>query len=294
MTGSVDPRALPSLERQHGATAVVDGCHGSGFVVSHYALAHAVELAEAHGCAAVSARNLGYTGALWWSVAPAAERGLIAVTMFACDALVAPHGGREPLHGTNPLAVAIPAHPHPIVVDMRLNQLRTADAVAATRTGEALPPDGLLGADGNVSRDPADLATGVLLPLAGARGYALALVVDILAAGLAGGPIGREIPHLASGVPARYSSFFLALDPAFFGETEVFAGAVASLVSQVESTAPIDPERPVRLPGARAALERDRRLRVGIPVDRSSWEIHERALRDLGVEIRAPRGVGLA
>jgi LDH2 family malate/lactate/ureidoglycolate dehydrogenase len=293
VAGSVDPRARPTLVREHGATAVVDGCHASGFVASRVALARAVELAEAHGCSAVSVRNLGYTGALWWSVAPAAARGLVAATMFACDALVAPYGGKEPLHGTNPIAVAVPAHPVPIVVDMRLNQLRTADSVASARSGAPLPPDALLTTDGRVSRDPADLQTGVLLPLAGARGYALALVVDVMAAALAGGPIGREIPHLASGAPAGYSSFFLVLDPAAFAGAEVFAAAVASLVAQAESTAPIHPERPVRLPGARGASERAERLRVGIPVDRYAWTVHERALRSLGLETRALRGVGV-
>jgi LDH2 family malate/lactate/ureidoglycolate dehydrogenase len=180
----------------------------------------------------------------------------------------------------------VPLEPDPIILDMRTNTFRMADYWESVRTGARLPEGGLMRPDGSPVTDLAEIGEAVYLPLAGPKGYGLAIVVDVLTAGLAGGPIGRELePKMEMD---GCSAFFLVVDPDFFGSREQVCDAVLRLVRQVRETAPLDPTVPVRLPGERGAEERRRRLASGIPVDARLWDqMHER-LAALGVTTPGP------
>jgi ureidoglycolate dehydrogenase (NAD+) len=293
-SGIGKPGSEPAVRERRGAVAVVDGGGASGARTSRIALGEAMELARAHGVGAVVAGRVGYLGALFWSVLPAAEQGLIALATVNAMAFVAPAGGREALHGTNPIAFAIPAAPDPIVIDMRTNAFRMGDFWESLRTGAPLP-EPLVGPGGELltHADKVEAAgwdSTVSLPAAGAKGYGLALAADLLTAALAGTGIGREITW--EDERDGLAAFFLALDPSFFGPAERFAAAVARLAEQAHGTAPLDPGVPVRLPGERGAAERRRRLEEGIPVDRALWRAMEEKLEELGVELPEPAFAG--
>lgn len=277
----------PSIVAEQGAVAVVTGGGASGPRTARLAVEAASERARRTGVGVAVAAEIGYFGALWWCVAPPAAEGLVAIAACNAMAFVAPHGGREALHGTNPIAFAFPGTPDPIVVDMRTNTLRMADVWRSAATGEPLPDDAVRLEDGTAITDFAELESAgwegaVSLPAAGVKGYGLALAIDLLSAGLAGTPIGREIAWETE--QASLAAFFLVLDPAAFGPPERFAGAVARLQEQVHATTPVEAGSPVRLPGERSADEHRRRLAEGIPVDLALWERMERRLADLGVE----------
>jgi LDH2 family malate/lactate/ureidoglycolate dehydrogenase len=174
-----------------------------------------------------------------------------------------------------------------VIVDMRTNTLRMADVARSAATGEPLPEGAVRLEDGTPVTDFAKLESvgwegAVSLPAAGVMGYGLALAVDLLAAGLAGTPIGREIAWETE--QQELAAFFLVLDPAAFGPPDRFLDAVTRLSEQVHATTPLDLASPVRLPGERGAAERKRRLAEGIPVDLVLWERMERRLEELGVE----------
>jgi LDH2 family malate/lactate/ureidoglycolate dehydrogenase len=205
------------------------------------ALAEAAGLARSSGVGVVSARGVGYFGAMRWSAVQLAEAGLIGIVTCNAMASEPPAGGVEPISGTNPIAIAVPRDPDPIVLDMRTDHL---DAPA--------------------------------------RGYGLALMIDLLTAGLAGAPICREVEWETE--RGDLAALVIALDPASAGPPERFAGAVRRLADQVHATTPVEPGAPVRLPGERAARERRRRLADGIPVDAERLEALLRELTRLGVE----------
>jgi LDH2 family malate/lactate/ureidoglycolate dehydrogenase len=275
--------AEPTVVHEAGAVAVVDGHGGLGLRTAREAIALARERAGQSGVGVVAARGVGYLGSLWWCVEPPARKGAVALVCCTGQACVAPHGGRESLHGTNPLAVAVPNKPNPIVVDMRTNALRMADYREKLRTGTSLPEGALIDGAGRPVTDPHLVDAAVYLPLAGAKGYALALVVDVLAAALSGAPIGRELD--ASNEQAGVGAFFLILEPAFFGSLECFHAAVRCLSDQARATEPLDPANPVRLPGERSQSERRRRLADGIPVHRADWERMRTDLTELGIDV---------
>jgi LDH2 family malate/lactate/ureidoglycolate dehydrogenase len=283
------PGRAPAVVERRGATAVVEACGGSGPRTARFALETACELARSHGVGCVVAR-LGYFGALGWSVQPAAAQGLVGLVTVNAAAFVAPHGGVEALHGTNPIAVAIPHEPDPIVLDMRTNTFRMADYWESIRTGIPLPEGALLAPDGTPLTHPDELdaslwTSAVSLPVAGEKGYGLALVVDVLTAALAGTAIGRELE--LDREDRGLAAFFLAVDPAAFGPLERFADAVGRLADQVHETTPSDPDVSVRLPGERSAAERRRRLQDGIPVDPVLWGQLVRRLEALGLPVPA-------
>lgn len=278
----------PGIAEEHGAACVVEGRRAGGARTARMAMAAAAERARGNGVGVTVTRSIGYFGALAWTVEPAAVEGLIAVCACNAMAFVAPYGGREALHGTNPMAFAIPAEPDPIVVDMRTNAFRMADYRAGLDEGRPLPDGVLLGPEGQFITDVAELErlgweAAVSLPAAGAKGYGLALVVDVLTAALAGTPIGREIRGW-NDEQSGLAAFFLALDPVAFGPPERFAAAVRSLAEQAHATAPLEEGVPVRLPGERASAERRLRLANGVPLDAGAWERMASELRALGIE----------
>jgi LDH2 family malate/lactate/ureidoglycolate dehydrogenase len=278
----------PSIAEERGSVCVVEGRRAGGARTARLGMDAACELARRYGAGVTVAGSIGYFGSLAWTVEPAALDGLVGVCACNAMAFVAPESGREALHGTNPIAVAVPAAPDPIVVDMRTNAFRMADYRAGLADGRPLPDGVLLGPDGGYLTDAAELERlgwegAVSLPAAGAKGYGLALVVDVLTAALAGTPVGREIRGWGD-EQAGLAAFFLALDPAAFGPPERFTATVARLVEQVHATAPLDEGVPVRLPGERAAAERRARLASGVPFDEGAWQRMESELRTLGLE----------
>jgi LDH2 family malate/lactate/ureidoglycolate dehydrogenase len=283
--GQVDTSAAPVVDAGRGACATIDGRRAPGLRTAGLALETATERARAHGVGAAVARNVAYLGALGWCVRPAVSDNLIAMAVCNSEPCVAPHGGREGLHGTNPIAVAIPAEPYPLVVDIRTNALRMADYWAAVASGGALPGGTMLSRDGDPTTSPAAAEDGVYLPLAGAKGYALALVVDVLAAALAGGPIGREV---AGGARSDFSLFTLVLDPAAFGLGAGFADAIERLCAQVHATAPLDEHSPVLVPGERSEREYRQRLEAGIPISPEERGALAAALAELGLAAEVP------
>jgi LDH2 family malate/lactate/ureidoglycolate dehydrogenase len=284
-TGVGRTGSAPVVAEARGAVCVVESGEAGGARTARFAMSEAEARAREHGIGAAVARGIGYFGELAWTVEPAAQGGLVALAACNAMAFVAPAGGLEALHGTNPLAVAIPHEPNAIVADLRTNAFRMADYWHSVTTGEPLPP-GVLFADGAPIRDVRELERrgweGAVSAPAGVAGYALALVVDVLCAALAGTPIAREVAweHERSSL----GGFFLALDPTAFAPARPFAEAIARLAADAHETAPADPETPVRLPGERAAAERRRRLTEGIPVDARQWGRMEERLRSLGVE----------
>jgi LDH2 family malate/lactate/ureidoglycolate dehydrogenase len=231
--------AKPTVSGDAPAARTVDGGGASGPRTMRVATTVAAELARASGIGVVSVRSVGYLGALRWSVVPLAKQGQVAIVTCNAMASEPPALGIEPISGTNPIAIAVPHEPDPIVLDMRTDHL---DAPA--------------------------------------RGAGLALMLDILTAGLADGPIGREIDWDSE--RGDLAALVIAIDPGF--GSKAFAGSVSRLACQVRATTPVTPGQPVRLPGERAAAERRRRLHDGIPVDPERLATLRRELAGHGVE----------
>lgn len=194
--GGVNPRPSIRVERTAPATALVDGDNGMGHLVMHRAATLAVELARETGVAWVGARRSNHAGpaALYASIAMRA--GMVGLYSAVASANhMAVWGGSEPLLGTNPLAIALPAGGEPaVVLDIATTTVSYGTIKNYALNGRTLPAGWLIErATGQPLLDPTRSAEGLLEPVGGYKGSGLALVLGLLAGTLNGAAFGRDV-----------------------------------------------------------------------------------------------------
>ncbi|MGH8897242.1 MAG: Ldh family oxidoreductase [Egibacteraceae bacterium] len=263
--GRINPAAEPQLVCETPAVAVLDGDGGLGLVTMTAAIDVAARKARQHGAAAVAVRNSSHFGAAGYYTHRLATAGLIGMAMSNCgeQGVVPPLGGALRMLGTNPLSAAVPASRlAPFVLDMSTTAVAAGRLNAARRDGHQVPVGWLVGHDGGDVTDPAafyegsaDLAwLGGRLATGGAKGYGLALLVDLLCGPLAGAAHGPRSELLTShGSPAEdrdIGHLALALDPAAFGDPSAIADRAQELLGVVAACPPAAYATEVTYPGA--------------------------------------------
>lgn len=272
LAGSVSPRDEAEVVVDAGAIAVLDAHHAFGQLSGDQAMTIAVSKAEQHGVGAVVVRRAFHFGGAFRYVEAAARAGCIGIAAANTRPLMPAPGGAEAVVGNNPLAVAVPvADRAPVLLDMALSEAALGKIRLAAQEGRAIPPTWATDAAGAPTTDPTEAIAGLLLPMAGHKGYGLALVIDVLTGLLSGGSFGKGVQGLYAdtSVPNDCAHFFLAIDVAKFGDREAFLSRAADLTADVVSSAKAPGVDRLLLPGQleaeRAALaEAD-----GIDVDAS-------------------------
>jgi LDH2 family malate/lactate/ureidoglycolate dehydrogenase len=271
LAGLRDGRAnrAPALRlvREQGATCVLDGDHGPGRFVAVHAMDHAVARARTYGVGVCLAINTTHWGRAHAYACRAARAGLIGIcTTNAIPTMMAP-GLPRALLGNNPVAIAAPrgGGQDPVVLDLALTQAAFGKVATHAREGRPIPGDwGVDGRGAPTTDAAAILASGLLLPMGGHKGFGLALMMELLTAALAGGPLGHEIAAGdATGLDPGATKLLVALDPAAFGDAEGFTRRVGALLEHLRTS---DPEHPQPAPGDRGWHARDEYDRDGIPI----------------------------
>jgi LDH2 family malate/lactate/ureidoglycolate dehydrogenase len=285
-SGQVRPGRKLQILREGPATALCNGQHGLGPVLACQAMDLAMAKARESGAGVVNLADGNYVGALAFYAARAARAGLWGLCAATSTPRVAPWGGRQGLHGTNPLAYAAPVQgEEPLVFDAATGH-SAARLHQAVEEGRELAEGIALDREGRPTRDPKEALEGILLPVGGALGYGLGLLVDLLCGGLSGGPCGQDVPPVTR-LEGPYGCGFLAMaiDPEHFAGREVFAGRSAFLAKSGRAVRPACGVERVRMPGDRGREERERRLREGIPFTRRGWHKVLERLAACGVEV---------
>lgn len=275
------------LIRQEGpGTALCDGQQGLGPVLACAAMDLALAKARQCGVGAVSLVDGNYVGALAFYAVRPARQGMLGLCAANSTPRVAPQGGREGLHGTNPIAYAAPTEGgEPLVFDAATGHA-AARIKQAFEEGRSIAPDIALDREGKPTTDAAAALAGVLLPVGGALGYGFGLLVDLLCGGLAGGPCGRDVPPVTELKQSYGCGFFsLVLDPAYFGGVEHFAERCGFLADSARVIPPAAGVDQVRAPGDRARQLQVQRQQLGIPFDRQRWQVVLDKLAGLGMEV---------
>ena len=173
--------------------------------------------ATSQGIAALGVINSCHIAALWPEVEALAERGLVAFAFVTAASYVAPAGGTKPLFGTNPMAFAWPRPDGkpPLVFDQASSASARGEIMLHQRDGKPLPEGWAIDADGQPTTDPAAALAGAQLPFGGYKGAAIALMVELLAGALIGGPFSFEVSQMDKkdgSLPPR-GEFIIAIDP---------------------------------------------------------------------------------
>ncbi len=246
-SGKVEGHAQPQMVRTRPAAFAIDAKGGFAYPALDLAVALLSSAAKETGIAAATIFNSHHIGQAGRTVERLADQGLIALVASNTPQAMAFHGGKRPMLGTNPLAFAAPVRGRaPLVIDMALSLVARSKIVAAQRAGEEIPQDWATDAQGLPTSDPAAALVGALLPAGGAKGAALALMVEILCGALAGAHFGWEASSFLDdrGASPGVGQILIALDPAAFSGPAYF-DRMAELLRTMAG------EPNVRLPGDR-------------------------------------------
>lgn len=287
--GGITTTGEPVVVKDNGHVAVWDGRYLPGLWLVSRAIEQCLPRAARHGIAALTIRHGHHIGCLAALVKQAADRGFVALIANSDPASqrVAPYGGTEALFTPNPLALGYPGTPNPVLVDLCASITTTSMTRHKHAAGELFEHPWLLDAEGRPTRDPAVLEhtqpRGSLQLVGGTeyghKGYGLTLMVEALSQGLAGQ--GRLHP------PRRWGGnvYLQVMDPELFAGRDVFAAQMDHLGERCRTNRPVDPARPVRLPGDQAEQGIRRAQSDGIGFDDRTWQALARHADALGVPL---------
>ncbi len=265
--GKMTLGAAAELVGEGPSWALFDGRRALPMPVSRLAMRTAMDKARATGIAFAGVRNSGHFGAAGFYAVMAARQGLIGIATCNVDPGVAAPGSRGPVLGTNPLAWAVPSgNDTPPFLDIATSVVAAGKVYAAQAAGTPMPEGWLIDGDGLPTTDPGGYPQrGALLPMAGHKGYGIALLIEILTGVLCGGAFGNDVVSWVHGPePVNQSFAFIAIDPGAFLPGASFAERVSRLASWIRG-APraVNAER-ILLPGDREWAARARALREGV------------------------------
>lgn len=262
-SGKVKGDAIPKLTRVAPGVARVDAGLGFAYPAIDLAFETLAPLATSQGIALAAIHHSHHFGQVGAHAERLARHGLIALVFGNTPKAMAFHGGKRPMLGTNPLAFAspLPDHDAPLVIDLALSVAARGKIVAAQKAGKSIPEGWAVDAEGQPTTDPNAALAGTLSPIGGAKGGALALMVEILSAALTAGAFGWEASSFfdAEGTPPDMGHLFIAIDP---GPTsgQAFGERMRVLLSSMAA------EPDVRLPGTRRLAARAKAQQEGIQI----------------------------
>ncbi len=264
-SGKVRGGANPQLTRISPGAARIDAGLGFAYPAIDLAIETLTTMAREQAVAAVTIQHSHHFGQAGAHVERIASAGLLALMFGNTPKAMAFWGGNSPMLGTNPLAFAAPLpapHSAPLVIDLALSVVARGKIVAAQKAGQTIPADWACGPDGRPTTDPTVALAGTLTPLGGAKGGALALMVEILGAALTASSFGWEASSFfdAAGNPPDMGHLVIALDPSKFS-----GGAFPSRMQTLCTAIAAQPG--VRLPGSRRLKSREQAHREGLLVD---------------------------
>ncbi|XP_028135688.2 uncharacterized oxidoreductase YjmC-like isoform X2 [Diabrotica virgifera virgifera] len=251
--GLVSPNAVPTIDKETEATALVNGNNGFGAVVGQYCMNLAIEKAKNTGIGLVVCHASNHYGMAGMYALQAIKKGFIGFSATNSPCLMVPTRAKKSALGTNPMGFGVPAKDgDSFVLDMATTVAALGKIEIQRRKGKPIPPGWALNKEGKVETD-ADIAfqDKLLVPLggeeinAGYKGYGLAVVVDVLSGILSGSNYGPKVPNF--GTLENIGHAFIAINP------KVFAPGVenrmSDLMNHLRNMEPVDPNLPVLVAG---------------------------------------------
>ena len=261
--GKVDGRARPAVTLPRPGVVRVDAATGfaqPAILAGHDAL---IEASRRQGIACMAIYNSYNAGVLGQHVERIASEGLVALGSTNAPAAIAPPGFKNAVIGTNPIALATPGtgDSPSILIDQSASVIARSEIAKHVAEGRELPDGWALDSDGRPTNDPKSAMAGTMVPSGGYKGLGMGLVVEILAAGLAGAELGIDASAFrgVDGGPPRTGQFFIAIDPD--------ATSRGEFTSRIQRLCNAFTEQGARLPGSRRLNARHQRSTTFVEVD---------------------------
>ena len=278
--GEVTPGVALEIVHDGPAVMLTDAHNGIGAVMATHAMRLALKLAANQGIGAVGVRHSTHFGIAAYYAMLALPQDYIGLAFSNAGPEIAPWGGTRATVGTNPWAIAVPAGQEwPVVLDMANSTSGKGMIGWYLREGRRIPWDWALTADGQRTDDPEQGMKGTLFPLGGAKGYALAVMVDALTGVLTGSAFG--LTPFANPGAQDVGHLFIAIDIRQFMPVAEFKSRMDSLIGEIRSSPLAYGVEAIYLPGELEYRREQERRRDGVPIEAERLN----ALRALGQEL---------
>jgi (2R)-3-sulfolactate dehydrogenase (NADP+) len=258
----IDGFASPVATRPAPGILAIDAANGFAYPALELAIAALPDITRQQGVVVAPVRRSSHCGAAGHPVEKLARAGLVAMLFANTPAAIAPWGGSRGLYGTNPIAFGCPLpEGPPIVIDLSLSNVARGQILAAKQRGETIPEGWAFDSAGRSITDPDEALKGTMAPVGGAKGATLALMVELLAAGMTGANYATETSSFFDdkGPPPGTGQLLIAFDPVLVGGPAAISrfGALAAM---------IESDSNARLPGRRRLANRAVAEKDGIVV----------------------------
>lgn len=245
-------------------SAVFEGDNGCGYVASVLAMEKAIEMAKKSGIAVVGIRNISHSGSIGYYTEMAAKADLVAIACCQSDPMAVPYGGIEPYYGTNPISFAAPtADERTVVFDMATTVQAWGKILDKRSRHESIPDTWAVDAKGRPVTDSS--LVNALVPIEGAKGYGLMMMVDIFSGVLLGVPFGKHLSSMYHDLSAgrELGQMFIVMDPSRFVGLDAFKASMSQVLDELGEMPAAEGFDKVYYPGERAVMRRDKAYATG-------------------------------
>jgi L-2-hydroxycarboxylate dehydrogenase (NAD+) len=285
--GGVNARPNIRLIEERASTALVDGDNGMGHLAMKIAAETAIAKAKQTGIGWVGARMSNHAGpAALYAMMPLAHDMIGLYFAVGSNNHLPPWGGIESLLGTNPIAVAVPAMDEPpVVMDMSPTVAAYGKVRLKASRGDEMPVGWMIDRQGKPLTDPKRADEGSLLPIGDYKGYALSLIIGLLAGPLNRAAFGREIVDFVKNPEAATNTgqSVVALSVDAFAPVGDFKRSVDAMIRTVRESPRLPGVERIWLPGEQSHTKRLDRATNGIPVPPPLRKSLDELAKDLGV-----------
>ncbi len=267
--GVVNPVCSFGIISEAAATAVVDAHNSMGASVSKQVMELTIQKAKIAGMAFSVVRNSNHYGMASYYSKMALPAGMIGISATNGPPRMAPWGGREAFFGTNPFAVSIPAGKElSVTADMATSVVARGKIIIAAKKKQPIPVDWALDKMGRSTTDPNEALVGTVLPFAGPKGSAIALLIDALTGVLGNSMFGSHLNDMYADFeqPSMTSHCFGAINIAAFQPVEEFGQHMDRMICEIKSNTKADNVPEIFLPGEIELRKRAKRISQGIPL----------------------------
>ena len=285
----MDPTATPEIVAEGPGWAMVDGHYAIAMVSSCMAMETAIAKAKHAGIGYAGVRNSNHFGAAGYYTVMAAKQGMIGLSMTNTNPLVTVPGSRTAVIGTNPFSFAVPAgEEHPVFLDIATSVVAASKVITAKALGKKIPNDWIVDGDGTPTSDPNGYPEqGALLPMAGHKGYGLALLIEIIGAVLTGADTLSDVTLWLEEHPGPLNQghAFIAIDVNAMMPIDQFKKRMDRLIREIKSAPKAKGAERIYLPGEKEWEYRERVLAEGLLLPPDAIERLAGLAEDFGMEM---------
>lgn len=288
--GVMKPVTQPEFVVDAGSIAVIDGHDGVGHVLTELATREAIRRAKAHGIGAVGLRYSNHFGTCMYYTRMGALAGCVMWLTSNGGPAMAPWGGRKKIIGTNPFSVATPAGRHPpFLMDMANTGVARGKIYLARQKREAIPLGWALNAAGEPTTDPQAAIDGIILPMGEHKGYAIAMMVDVLSGVLTGsGFLTKVHSPYKTAEKSNAGHLLIALDIEKFQPLAQFNARMEEYIRELKSVPLAQGFDEVHYPGEIEAKNDLRHRKEGLTFPADTLADLARIARETGLEAKLP------